>query len=684
MSEFFKISVVVLVGGLVLSGCKSTEKSGKEFERYKISPSYLYSEDRISAEVTTEEEATDSTKTQSFTQLESLTVDNRNVQNKLEAANFFSNDEKVTMAANSMPLNRFVHYAFGEILKVNYVIGESLKSQSKAVTLNVQNPVSKQELFKLLNNLLTREQVSLDFNENTFFLQQNQLSKAKAIIGIGRSPNSVPQTAGQILQVIPIKFDIKISLERTVRELVDAKITTDFDQNALFVLGDRANVLRAIELVELLDVPANRGRYIGLLSLQYISIEEFIAQVTQLLNNEGLSVGLENVQNKSVYMVALNNIGAIALFASAEETVQRVRYWATVLDQPAKGENAQYFVFNPSYARATDLGESIGRLLNLGNNMYDRETSQRSTGANAAELKADTVRRNENIVSNREVSFVVDERSNAIIFSTTGDQYQKLLPLLRKLDVLPKQVLLEVMIAEVTLTDDFKYGVEFALKNSSRFSATTQGSFGAGDTGGLNLSFSDANAEIAASFFRENSFVNVLSNPTILVRDGVSANISVGTDIPTVGGTIVDDGVTNTNVVYRRTGVDVTVTPTVNAKGVVIMSIRQSISNQVETTAESTNPSIFDRALNTEVVVESGQTVLLGGLISENVSNGETKVPGLGDMPLLGGLFRSENDSTTKTELVMMVTPKVVNSSEQWDKLIDSFQAGLENLKIIK
>lgn len=681
MKQLINRSLLAFACAILMSACSSTDNAVEPEQQYQVAKSYLKSNERISPNDINNDDSGSEQRTRGFTQLQSLTVSNQSVENALQNVDFFGHDEKVTLAANAMPLNQFIHYAFGEVLGVNYVVGKSLKSQKKSVTMNVQNPVSKQELFKLLTSLLTREQVSIDFDENTFFLQKNEMSKAKAIIGIGRNVTSVPQVSGQILQVIPIKFDIKISLERTVRDLVDAKITTDYDQNALFVLGDRANILRAIELVELLDVPANRGRYIGLLTLQYISIDDFIEQATQLLNNEGLSVGTTNIVNKSVYMVALNNIGAIALFASAQETVQRVRYWATVLDQPAKGENAQYFVFNPSYARATDVGESVGRLLSLGNNISTRSSSTRSTGSNASELKSENTSRN--IVSNRDVSFVVDERSNALIFSTTGDQYQKLLPLLKKLDVLPKQVLLEVMIAEVSLTDDFKYGVEFFLKNSSRFTASTLGSFGAGDTGGINFSFDDGSAEVAASFFRENRFVNVISNPSILVRDGVSANISVGTDIPTVGGTVVDDGVTNTNVVYRRTGVNVTVTPTVNAKGVVIMSVTQSISNTVETTAEASSPSIFDRSLKTEVVVESGQTVLLGGLISENVSNGETKVPLLGDIPVLGKLFTGQNDSKSKTELVMMVTPKVIDSSEQWDKLIESFQAGLENLQIV-
>ncbi len=672
---------------LALSGCATTKESSQQGKderfTYKIKRSYLEG----STDKTLPEDIENS-EIEGRPPYEPLQPIAQNAQKERKAntlAREFSDSEKVTIAADKMPLTEFLHYAFGEILAKNYVLAPDLKGNKTPVTLNVSNAISKRELFRLVANVLDNQQVSIDYSGDVFFFQAAALGKAKATIGIGRTIESVPSVAGQILQVIPLKYGIRISMERTIRELIEADIRSDYEQSTLFVMGDRNNILRAIELVQMLDVPANRGKHIGLISLTYIPLEEFVTQTQTLMKNEGLDVGIADGQNKNIALVTLNHIGAAAVFATSEELLNRVRYWASVLDKPTRGDNEQYFVYHPRFARATDLGDSVGRLISLsGGRSQERvQRNNQSTGENADQLANESVRSNR-VISASNISFVVDERSNSLIFKTSGSQYQALMPLLERLDVLPKQVLLEVLIAEVTMSDDFKFGVEFALRNSSRFALTTKGAFSAGETGGLNLSFLDGGTEAVASFFKENKFINVLSNPSMLVRDGVSANISVGTDIPVVGGTVSQDGGNvTTNIVYRKTGVDVAVTPTINAQGVVIMNIKQQISNTVDTTAGSGgSPSIFERSLDTEVVVESGRTVLLGGLISEDVSNGEIKVPGFGDLPFIGNLFKERNDSKTKTELVMLVTPRVIERNDDWEKLMMDFQNGLENIRI--
>ena len=167
------------------------------------------------------------------------------------------------------------------------------------------------------------------------------------------------------------------------------------------------------------------------------------------------------------------------------------------------------------------------------------------------------------------------------------------------------------------------------------------------------------------------------------MRDGVAASISVGDDIPTIGSTTtnpLNSERETTTIEYRKTGVDLTVTPTINAQGTVIMTISQSISNVSDTTGASDNPSFFERTLNTEVVAGNGQTVMLGGLISENKSNGASSVPFFGSLPVLGHLFRSDTSSSDKTELVILVTPKIVQNTDDWQRVKQSFIQGLENL----
>jgi general secretion pathway protein D len=280
---------------------------------------------------------------------------------------------------------------------------------------------------------------------------------------------------------------------------------------------------------------------------------------------------------------------------------------------------------------------------------------------------------------------VVDERANALVFYTSGGEYQALMPLLAKLDTLPKQVSLDITIAEVTLQDEFKFGVEWALSRSE-VTLTTQGAFGASAVGGLGLIVDGLEGPLTANFLNTNSLVKVLSNPTIMVRDGVEAIINVGSDISVVGATTQDpiNGERQTtSSEYRKTGVDVTVTPTVNAQGIVVMEVSMTISNSLPNSAgASGNPDIFERLITTEVVAQSGQTIMLGGLISENYSSGGSGAPGLASIPLLGNLFKSKSDSTDRTELIMLITPQVQDSVDRWDSVKDDFQRGLKFLQM--
>jgi general secretion pathway protein D len=170
------------------------------------------------------------------------------------------------------------------------------------------------------------------------------------------------------------------------------------------------------------------------------------------------------------------------------------------------------------------------------------------------------------------------------------------------------------------------------------------------------------------------------------VRDGVTANITIGSDISVVGQTTTDpingDRQT-TSSEYRKTGVNVTVSPTINAQGIVIMEIDQKISNSVpDSSGASGNPDIFERSISTEVVAQSGQTIILGGLISENINQGDQKTPWLVSIPLLGNLFKAGSDTVTRTELVMLITPKVIDRTDQWHELTESFKQGLDYLTL--
>lgn len=595
----------------------------------------------------------------------------------------FSESQMVKVAANKMPLQDYIHYVFGEILDVNYLLTPAAGQINSPVTVNIAEEITARRLFALSQQVLTDRKLTIKFNGDVYLVSvMDPKSKSSRTVGIGRDIQSIPEGTDNILQIVPVLYGIKASLKTTVEQLSDVSVALDARQSALFINGTRENIARALELVQLLDSPANRGRHIGLVKLQFSSIDLYLSQISKLLDSEGIPNGINDPASRNLVFIPLYQIGAVAVFAASESLLSRVEYWTKTLDQPVEGDVNQYYIFHPRFARAKDIGDSLKPLISGGNQTQVR-SSARSNARDRSEEGSGQLEEASRVqgASSSDLTFVVDERTNGIIFYTTGTRYKSLLPLINTLDVLPKQVMLEMVIAEVTLTDRFRFGLDFALK-SGNFGFDT--SYGVEAIGGGVLNWASGLNSATLEAISSDSLVNILSNPSLLVRDGVSATIDVGSQIPVVGSVVTDGGGGNTRSVnYLDTGVLVDVTPTINAQGVVIMNITTTSSNNsdAEPGAEG-NPVISKRTLSTEVVAESGQTIIMGGLISEDVTDADAGIPGLREIPLLGSLFGTTSQSKIKKELVIMVTPKVISRTDQWDGLMDVFRNNIDNIRI--
>jgi general secretion pathway protein D len=602
----------------------------------------------------------------------------------------FSQKKLFQISAKEMQLQDFLHYVLGELLNVNYLITPSVEKVNSPVTLNIGNEISEQRLFELTEEVLSERDVAITLAKDVYLVAKiDSNSKNSTRVGVGRDASSVPSSNGTILQIVPILYGVKTTLKRTIEELTDVQITIDVKQSTLFVRGNNKSITRALELIQLLDSPAIRGRQIGMVELAFIDVDLYLQQMSLLLENEGIPNSIGSPGNDNLVFVPLPQIGTVAIFSATQKLLERVRFWSKTLDKPSQGDVKQYYIYHPKYARANDIGDSLTPLLNasagsIKSTSRAQENSADTNSQGSGQLK--TTNRSAG-ASNERMTLVVDERSNALIFFSTGTDYKNILSLIQKLDVIPKQVLLEVVIAEVNLVDDFKFGVEWAMTRGD-VSAGTSEAFSIGDIGGLNLLSLGASGDfIKANFFAQNQNINILSRPSLLVRDGVSASIEIGAEISVIGSTTDNlnsgTGVQTTSSEYISTGIAINVTPTVNAQGIVIMAINQSLSNTVpNSSGAGGNPSIFKRNLSTEVVAESGQTIILAGLIDERDSETDTKVPFLGDLPLIGNLFKSKGNNKTKTELVLMITPKVISRTEQWSDIMSSFKSTLVDIEL--
>lgn len=690
MFNFREILLALLVL-LMIGGCSGVPQEVPNDERLFIKGSYLnYEQARdtgasdAAGQGPADEEDQDDSK---LTNLSAIAGYGRAAANSELPREIFNSKQVFDLATESMPLIDFIHYTLGDLLGVSYVLDGTFEEEnpknSESVSLRFAGSLSAVELFDFVAELLSKRGVQLDYDNDVFFVYRpaSDSGEAKVVIGIGASKEAVPKTAQKILQVVPLQFGIKSSTERTLRTLLKLKITPDFAQSALFLEGQRSEIIQALELVSLLDTPAMRGKNVGLIKLDHLSAEVFGQELAALLLNEGVEIGLNDPGGRNLSLVPLAHLNAVAIFSTDAVLFDRVMYWANVIDVPSKELSEQFFVYNPLYSSATDLGATITALLGAkGGGQSSGEVGGRTTG-NAPSQKRSSA------ASNGSIAVVVDVKSNSLIFYTERSQYESILPLMRSIDVPPRQVMLDIIIAEVSLKDEFKYGVEWALQRGE-VSMTTQGAFGAKSLGGIGFSILGAEGPVDASFLSTNSLVKVLSNPSVMVRDGVTASIDVGSDVSVVGQTTSDpisgERQTSTSE-YRQTGVSVSVTPSINSMGTVAMQISQSISNSVPgSSGAGGNPDIFKRSISTEVVAQSSQMVVLGGLISENFQSGATGVPGLSKIPFFGGLFKSDSNNSDRTELVMLITPRVMTDLSEWSRIRDAFSDRLRYLETIE
>ncbi|HEX3651790.1 MAG TPA: type II secretion system secretin GspD [Rhizomicrobium sp.] len=281
------------------------------------------------------------------------------------------------------------------------------------------------------------------------------------------------------------------------------------------------------------------------------------------------------------------------------------------------------------------------------------------------------------------ISITSDDGNNSLVFYSTPRQYGLIQDALRQLDVLPLQVLIEAAITEVTLNDKLQYGVQWRFSGSGGTAALTRGT----DAGlaqvfpGFSYFFATANGNIAAALneLSDITHIKVLSAPKVMVLNNHTAQLQVGDEVPVlqaqVTSTLTSDASITNEVNYVSTGVILNVTPRVNDSGLVLLDLQQQVSDVSSTTSSSINsPTIQQRMIQSSIAVKDGQTIALGGLIKDNTNQEKVGIPWLNDIPGVGLLFGSNNNEHDRTELLVLLTPRVVRNAEDVKTITDELR----------
>ena len=409
----------------------------------------------------------------------------------------------------------------------------------------------------------------------------------------------------------------------------------------------------------------------------------------------------------SVRILPIARINSILVVTPRAAYLDEARRWIDKLDRPgtASGESQLYVyavqngsaghlsrvlsgIFGQGTANASSTGSGVAPGLSTTTAATAATTGATTQGSGTTGSLSSTANRTTNATSNIQgtgvstlnlgsnLRVVADEINNAVLIYGTRGDYTKIEAALRRLDVAPTQVLIEASIIEVTLSDDLQYGLQWAFNDSSRTSggftgagtlSTAAGATFGATSAGFSYSLSNPLGNIRAvlSALAAKSLVNVISSPSLMVLDNHTASITVGNQQPIQSGqTITTGGVISSSIQYKDTGVSLVVTPSVNAGNIVTLQVNQTVTDVGQVDSATQQRAFLQRQFSSKVAVRSGESLVLGGLIRDNTTTGKSGLPLLQDIPLLGNLFGTNSKNTARTELIVVITPRVVRSDQ--------------------
>lgn len=604
-------------------------------------------------------------------------------------------EEKVSINADGMPLNYFINLALGDVLGLDYIVDESLTSNEQLVTLRVTQPVSSERMLGLIEEALQVNNVMLTVEDGLVTVipaskgEKGNISMLAETVG--------PKLKyGNVVEIIPIYYLPMIEASSMVQSIVRESQGTVLIQNnlnALMVISRRDDIEKIHQLLSKLDVPKRVSNHMAVIQPSYLTQEELMEDLQRALKAAGIPVYREEGHNGVVLVPMSNNI--LLISASTRAWLDYTQDWVSRLDRPkpvGSGDGVYaYYMKNTKAADAWEVvsaifgaqqemgaGEQPGAdLLANANKAIERSNNNMVTpnyplpgNRGGRDASNSTPARSMSVVTD-EYRVVVDAKRNALIFTGRYSDYQRLVELLKFVDQRPRQVLLQAVIAEVSLQDNTSLGVSWDITDGK----ITGGTNALSAAGFLNLTgvFSDVTAKLNAAL--TNSQARILSTPRIIALDQESASINVGDQIAVKTGQI--GGSDNNQEVatfqYISVGLSLNITPSINQNGLVELTISQEVSVPGSGGGGDT-PPIQTRSLNTKLLADSGDTVYMGGLIRRNTSTTERKVPFFGDIPGLGYLFKYQEDDINITELVLLITPYVINSRDDAEFYTNEFR----------
>lgn len=608
-------------------------------------------------------------------------------------------EEGFALAFVDADVRRVVDAVLGEMLEAEYSMDPKVQGN---VTLRTRQPVPRGQLLPLLESALRALDAVILDEGGAYRVVPRAAARTRAPLAASAQSAS---PSGYATEVVALRNGSAPEIAKLLEQFLGKEIVAGVDagRNQLAIIGGAEERQAARALIERFDVDSLANMNFELVRLESVDAQTLSGELERIFQPPFDIIGTR------VRVVPLPRLRSVLLVAADRADIGRIEPWVRRLDAGGSGKRKLY-----SYAvqngRARSLATSLQLVLGMGANgaagaggpsdayvppqpvppasvvlpgsVEPSEVIAEQTplpGSDAPLVAAHT---------GEGPRIVPNEENNSLLIYANGEEYEFIREALDKLDQPVAQVLIEATLAEVTLSNDLRYGVNFdAISGDATFTnSSTGGPAPAAIFPGFSVSLLGNTAQAVLNTLQSKTNVRVLSAPKLMVLNNQTATLQVGDQVPIIiqqAQSVAAPGAPIVNTVeLRDTGVILKVTPRVNDSGTIILDIAQEVSDVSQTTTSGINsPTIQQRRIASTVATRSGQMIALGGLIRDNVGRTRSGIPLLSQIPVVGGLFGTHRTDGSRTELIILITPTVVRSPQEAKDVVDALIDGLDRTR---
>jgi len=556
------------------------------------------------------------------------------------------------------------------------------------------NPLNKKDLWPLLQLLLSDAGVTMEKKGRVYHLKK---APPKLPNVVGMTPETLTTSdSAEVLQVTPLRYIAAASAITVINPLIQPKgrVITLPTLNIIGIITTPQRLARINKLLRIIDADPFLHRGMRLFRLINSKATDVQGELDKILK------ALYGKTSPTYQVVALERINSVLVVAPPNSGFNDVALWVEILDERSQESKEQIFIYKVKNLEAAKLASTLSNVFKVDDKKKDKKDKKDKKKKNVDQKDKKsplpTPGSKIPVSAELEVNIVADESTNSLLIRANPRDYRQLLETIYALDQVPKEVMINVVIAEVGLTEATQFGIDwrtvftgFGSQSSMQSNLEVPGEDIA-KLAGFSINYLSGSLEALLNIVASNNEISILSRPSLLVRNNEEASINVGSNEPYLsGGSGISQNQNDQNnnqtyspyqnyyqdVQYKDTGITIKVKPHINDDGIINLEIESELTLLGPPRTTQNLQSFDQRKIKTFVVVRDGTAIVIGGLIQTNNTNSKQGIPILQDLPIVGDiLFSSTNIEDKRTELVLIMVPEIVNPEADNRPLVQSFK----------